>query len=116
MRIIALLLFLSIPLLVYPQKQRKKQVELNYIQQPLVKNDKSWGYDVKISQINRQELSERREAYAEKLAKSETDHQKALETYNNLTSAERLLTKEPKKKVIAKYFIGAELNEAEQSR
>lgn len=116
MRIIAFLCFLMMPLLVFPQKQKKKQVVLNYIQKPLIKVDNSWKYNVKVSQTNREELAEKREAYTAKIAKAEADYQKALETYNNLSSAERLLTKEPKKRAINKYFIGKELEEEEQLR
>ncbi len=92
------------------QKQKRKSVQFNYIQKPLIKIPIDWSYNVKVFQKNIEDLESRRKAYLGKLERAEEKYQDKLKAYRALSASERLLTKEPKKKNIEEYFIGADID------
>jgi len=105
----ATLLFCTMAL--FGQRAKKEKLSYTYIQSPLLKFDDNWKYDVKIVQVNKAELMEKRNAFEEKQRYYDETFEKELEAYNNSSVAGRVLLKKPERKIAVPDFMGAILNE-----
>ncbi|WP_127020609.1 hypothetical protein [Flagellimonas beolgyonensis] len=109
-----LLLLTSILLsstMLFGQRAKKERLSYTYIQSPLLKFDSNWKYDVKVIQVNKADLIEKRNAFEERQRIYDETFEKELEAYNNSSVAGRVLLKKPVRKIAAPDFMGAILNE-----